>query len=137
MKKSLIILILLCLLIPSAFAEIIKGHGDTATKKIYLKEGLTIFEFSHNGARNFVIQSLDSNGDTKFFLANAIGDFKGSKAVNIKKAGNYLFNVTADGNWIIKITQPNPTNGEKKRPITLKGKGTKATEYLYFNKGFI
>jgi hypothetical protein len=48
---------------------------------------------------------LDSQGDMAALVANEIGSCEGSSAGNIESAGDYLLDITADGNWSIELSQ--------------------------------
>jgi len=69
----------------------LKGTGQQASEMFYLDKGLARFEMTHDGDRNFIV------------WLNKIGEFDGSKAVSIRKGGNYLLSISADGNWEISI----------------------------------
>jgi len=74
----------------------LKGTGQQASEMFYLDKGLARFEMTHDGDRNFIVWLLNDEG-------NKIGEFDGSKAVSIRKGGNYLLSISADGNWEISI----------------------------------
>ncbi len=53
---------------------------------------------THQGARNFIVRLLDKNGaPVGGALANEIGPFEGSRAVQVPKDDVYLLQVEADG----------------------------------------
>jgi hypothetical protein len=81
----------------------LSGTGQQASEKFTLKKGLVIFKFTHNGSSNFIVKLLDEDGKNVDLLANAIGNFDGSKAQNISKEGIYLLDIDADGQWTASI----------------------------------
>lgn len=82
---------------------VLRDRGQKATQMIYLDSGLTRFEMVHDGSSNFIVWLMDAEGNKIDLLVNEIGDFEGSKAVGIYGSGAYLLDVTADGDWEIKI----------------------------------
>jgi len=80
------------------------GHGPAALA-VQLNAGLATFSMSHDGQRNFIVTPMDSAANPIGLLANTIGPFTGSQAANIASSGVYLFNIEADGNWVLGITQ--------------------------------
>lgn len=111
----------------------ISGSGKTATQTFVLQKGISIFEMSHTGDSNFVVELLKSNGDYVDMPVNEIGNYSGKKAIGIEKSGTYLLNIEADGNWTVNITQPRPSSGIKK-PITFTGKGDDVPQFIYIKK---
>ncbi len=105
----------------------INGHGDTATDPIKLKKGFAIFEFTHNGDSNFMV---DMSGSGNQGLVNEIGNYKGKVITNIPSDGDYYLNIKADGDWNAIITQgPNPDTIQN-APTTLNGHGD---DVVFFN----
>lgn len=138
MKKTILLLtaILLSFTLYTFAANYkdIEGTGQQVTQKFYLKQGLAIFGIYHGGNSHFSVTLIDETGETIDLLANVIGEFRGSKALNIKKSGQYLCNINADGNWIVRISQPILTNG-KTKPIKFTGKGQQISDYMKLNIG--
>jgi autonomous glycyl radical cofactor GrcA len=112
----------------------LSGTGQKATSKFSLEKGLSIFRMTHDGDSNFAVWLLDDEGDKVELLVNEIGEFDGSKAVGIKKQGDYIFDIGADGRWTITIEQPRPSSAPSV-PKTLKGKGQQASEVFSLDKG--
>ena len=81
----------------------LNGTGQQASEMFYLDKGLVIFEMTHDGDGYFRIWLLDDEGDLIDLLVSEGGEFDGSKAVGINKAGIYLLDISADGNWEISI----------------------------------
>ncbi|NAT11144.1 hypothetical protein C4E22_06345 [ANME-1 cluster archaeon AG-394-G06] len=115
---------------PIAFS----GRGQEATSKFSLEKGLSIFKMTHDGDRNFIAWLFDDEGDRIDLVVNEIGEFDGSKVVGIKKQGDYLLDINADGRWMITIEQPRPSYAPPV-PKTLKGKGRQASEMFHLDKG--
>lgn len=82
---------------------VLSGTGQQASSKFHLDRGLKIFKMEFTGSGNFAIFLLDSNGNKLELLVNEIGNFNGSKAVQITDSGDYLLDITADGSWKVTI----------------------------------
>ncbi|MGE7932090.1 hypothetical protein [Viridibacillus arvi] len=80
------------------------GTGDTGTKKFKLKDGFVIIKAKHTGGSNFAVKLLDENANPLELVVNEIGNYEGSQIYNVT-AGNYLFDITASGNWSIQMSQ--------------------------------
>lgn len=80
------------------------GSSQSAAGPIELKSGLARFALKHSGDGNFALWLIDDSGDNVALLANDIGPFDGSKAEQVLD-GIYWFDVTANGNWSIEVTQ--------------------------------
>ena len=87
----------------SPVPKMLKGTEQQASEMFYLDKGLARFEMIHDGDQNFIVWLLDDNGNKIDILVNEIGKFDGSKAVSIRKDGNYILDISADGNWDIAI----------------------------------
>lgn len=80
------------------------GAGTTATPKFSLKEGLIRVTLQHDGQHNFIVQLLDSTGKhVGSSWANETGVVNQTKAIRVPADGDYLLDITADGNWVIGI----------------------------------
>ncbi len=116
----------------------ISGTGQTASRQFTLQQGLAIFTMNYSGAGNFIVDLLDSSGNEVANLANQIGNYSGSQAVQIPGTGSYIFNVqagsaTESGSWSITTSQPIPTNVSS--VTTLTGTGDKATQFFSLSSG--
>lgn len=78
------------------------GKGQQATAKFDLPAGLVVFDWKHDGKNNFIVYLIDDQGQNVGLVANGIGAVEGSKALRVNKAGRYLFDVSADGNWSVR-----------------------------------
>ena len=92
-------------------AQSYAGSGQQATELFRLEAGLAIFELEHDGEGRFQVRLLDSQGLQVEQIADADGPFRGSKAVRLPAAGEYLFDVNATGAWIIRRRTPVTTEG--------------------------
>ena len=82
----------------------LSGTGQAATEPFELESGLAVFRIAHQGNRNFIVYLLDQNGArVGTSLANEIGSFSSSKAIQIPTDGTYLLQVDADGAWTIEV----------------------------------
>lgn len=117
-----------------SYPTTITGQGQQATSKVKLNKGLAVFELNSKEGSYFSVWLMDSNGEKIDLLANATGSFTGTKAVQIETTGEYLFNVSGEGKWSIKISQPKPTQGTSK-PTSFSGNGQQMTPYLKLKRG--
>jgi hypothetical protein len=88
----------------------VSGHGTSRTDPITpqydsgLNVGIDVVSFSHDGRSTFVVSVIQENGGTET-LTSAIGVYQGQRPLVV--SGPVAFQVTADGNWSLKI-QPIP-----------------------------
>jgi len=112
----------------------ITGNGNSASRQFNLQQGLAVFSLQYTGQSNFIVHLLDSNGNTVDGLANVIGTYSGSKAVQIPSSGTYLYNVEGDnGSWNITASQPVPSNVSS--ATNFNGFGDKATDFFNLSSG--
>lgn len=100
----------------------LSGTGQQAAGPVSLVPGLVVAEMSHNGQANFAVKVLDDQGQMVELLANDIGPFGGAKAFR-SEGGEYLLDVTADGDWTITVSQPAIDSLAATLPVTLEGAG--------------
>jgi hypothetical protein len=81
----------------------LQGKGYDASQPIKLEKGLVVFKLNHQGESRFKVALLDQDGRTVGYLVNTLGQFEGSKPISIDKPGVYFLNVSADGDWNIKV----------------------------------
>jgi len=112
----------------------LSGIGQQASKKFTLESGLSIFRMTHSGQSNFSIWLLDGNGNKVELLVNEVGTFDGAKAVGINKKGTYILDISADGQWTVKIEQPRPTTAPS-IPKTFSGVGQQVSGFVMIPKG--
>jgi len=107
----------------SASAQNFKGSGPETTRTFSLGEGLAVFEVQHMGTGHFVVRLLDADGNVISDVARGEGLFDGSKAVRIPRAGLYLFDVSASGDWDVRLrsNEVAPPNGADS-PAAVRGR---------------
>lgn len=117
------------------------GQGDDVSPKFTLEEGIAIITMTHSGSSNFQLELLDYGGETVDWLVNEIGSFDGRKAIGVRednwmgaKPGIHLLDITADGNWTVRIEQPRPTSADT-LPLNLTGKGYAVSSFFVLNEG--
>jgi hypothetical protein len=81
----------------------LSGNGQEASNFFYLDSGMRRFTMSHSGSGHFAMVLYTAEGEYMNLLVNEIGSFDGSKAVSLPDSGNYLLDVSADGNWEVSI----------------------------------
>jgi hypothetical protein len=111
------------------------GHGQQVSPHFHLNKGLAVFQMTHNGASNFAIKLLDSQGHYVELLVNEIGAFQGGKAVGIETAGDYLLDISANGDWTVNVQQPNPAAATLQAPQTFQGHGQQASPLVRLATG--
>src|SRR5215208_7797384 len=126
-----------------------------ATDPFGLESGLAIVEMTHQGEGDFVVNLLsarqgeaapvpgpikfsgDQNGgddiEAAFALAKETGSANISRAVHIPTAGEYVFDVKADGPWTIKVEQPRPSSAPK--TTSFSGEGDTVTSFFELSNG--
>lgn len=112
----------------------LEGKGRQASKQFDLEPGLANFEVSHDGKSNLIIRLLDENGKEVDTVFNQIGPFQGDRQMPIRSAIRGLLDVAADGNWSVKIRQPQPTEVAS-TPVNFQGTGYHATPFVKLSKG--
>lgn len=88
---------------PPVGAQALTGTGQHATPLFRLEAGLAVFELEHRGRDRFVVLLLDDRAEVVARLADASGDFTGSKAVRVPRSGSYLLDIQADGDWMVRL----------------------------------
>ncbi|WP_175991531.1 hypothetical protein [Bacillus sp. Marseille-Q1617] len=107
----------------------VSGNGDTASDGIELKSGWAIFDGSHTGGSNFIVQLQDENGNDLELLVNEIGSYKGKTFAQIPVDGTYYLNIKAGGPWEYTVYQSPPVKIAD-APTTLEGTGD---DVVFFN----
>lgn len=102
--RTLLLHVAALVLLPAmAHAQSFGGSSPRATPLFRLGEGLTVFEMTHRGAGEFIVRLLDSDGREVSELARASGPYEGSRALRIERAGEYLLDVDARGEWTVAL----------------------------------
>lgn len=112
---------------------VIEGEDNTETQIFELKAGLSVFKLVNASSGHFSATLYDSNGKYISLLANHIGLYTGSKAVNIEQAGSHKLTISSSGSWSANITQPRPTESTQK--TTFSALGDMATDFFLLEKG--
>jgi hypothetical protein len=90
----------------------VDGHGTAITEDITpdqaggLNVGIEVVTLSHDGHSSFIVTA--TQGSQKENLTSAIGPYQGQRPLVVQ--GAVSFQVTADGNWSLKI-QPMSSGG--------------------------
>lgn len=112
----------------------LSGVGQTATEPFELESGLAVFEMTHEGGQNFIVQILDENGQSGMdsLAANVIGPFRGSHAMQAQ-AGRHVLDVQADGPWTITVEQLRPSSAPQ--TTSFEGTGKTVTDPFELSSG--
>ncbi|KXA94527.1 hypothetical protein AKJ65_04145 [candidate division MSBL1 archaeon SCGC-AAA259E19] len=88
------------------------GKGHSVVGPFELEKGTATFEMRHDGSQNFIVELYDKDGNSPIMpIANELGSYEGSKTIGITgelmkaSPGIHYLDITADGNWEIKVTQ--------------------------------
>ncbi|MGI9252963.1 MAG: hypothetical protein ACR2J8_04400 [Thermomicrobiales bacterium] len=87
----------------------LSGTGDTVTQPISVPAGLLTITGSHQGQSNFAVWVYDLNGGGLEFgdsdlVFNEIGAFSGQQLEKIGQTSTLVFEVTADGPWVLDLS---------------------------------
>lgn len=83
----------------------LSGYGSKETEPIELESGLYDIKFTHDGRSNYVVQLVNKMGTKLDILANEIGSYDKTLGMSITNKGPYTFDVMADGNWSITVSE--------------------------------
>ncbi|MCR6111541.1 hypothetical protein HXA35_14415 [Bacillus sp. A301a_S52] len=97
------------------------GTGDTATELFNLSDGFAVLEFTHSGSSNFIVELKNESGASEL-VVNHIGSYEGANFELIPQSGDYLLDISADGEWSAEINQSYPSEIDDE-PHSLSGKG--------------
>lgn len=124
------------------------------TSVFELRPGLAIVQMSHQGKGSFVVDLLpaererlstpepiefsgrqDGGNDAKAVipLTDRTGPRESSRAVSILDAGDYVFEVKADGPWTVDVEQPTPSGAP--RTTSFSGDDDTATPFFQLTSG--
>jgi hypothetical protein len=110
------------------------GSGQNITEPFTLKPGLAIFEATHKGTENFLVELFTGDGQYVELIFNEIGRSYATKPVGISCATNYYLATRARGDWAIDIRQPQPLVVEE-TPFVLRGAGQRSSPFVKLNDG--
>ncbi|MFI7615095.1 hypothetical protein ACIBP6_28075 [Nonomuraea terrae] len=81
----------------------------------------SIVKATHQGESNFIVWALNSSGKQSALVANAVGDYKGTRAFNVIRAQKVRsLEVSADGPWTLQVL---PITKARYWAINAKGTG--------------
>lgn len=83
----------------------LSGYGSKETEPIELEPGLYDIKFTHDGRSNYVVQLVNEMGTKLDILANEIGSYDKTLGMSITNKGLYTFDVMANGNWSITVSE--------------------------------
>jgi hypothetical protein len=118
--------------IPDPEQITLKGKGDSVTKKQTLRNGYALLKITHTGSHNFAVYVHSTGEDINDLTINEIGNYSGTRLLEVDSSKKYYFEINADGDWSIKITQPTTTTVNA--PTTLSGVGSQV-KLINMNKG--
>ena len=87
------------------------GIGDDVPSAFMLEDGNVKFELSHDWDSNFIVKLYNNDGEYMELLVNEIGEYDGSTSIKVGDSytadtseGIHYLDITADGNWEVKMT---------------------------------
>lgn len=83
---------------------VLEGGKTNTTNWIFIKKGFYKINSIHDWDSNFIVQLLDDKWNVNEYLVNEIGETNETTSIKIEKDGYYMFEVDADGKWIINIS---------------------------------
>ncbi len=120
---------------PPSYIYDFNGTGTQVTAAMGLQAGLTTFDFTYQGADNFIVWLIDESANELELLANEIDSYSGSATYGVNTAGNYRLKIEhASGYWTAHIAQPRPASAPGV-PQTFSGSGNKYTSFFTLNSG--
>jgi len=97
---------------PEAAAQSFSGRGPQATRLFDLPQALLVFEVEHRGNQGaFSVRLMAEDGGVVEQLASGEGRFGGSRAIGIARPGRYLLDVTATGEWAVRVRSATSDGG--------------------------
>ncbi len=85
------------------------GRGQS-TPRFTVTDGLSVFQATCGCSGNFIIEVLDSSGNSVDIPVNVIGRYSGSFGEHFG-AGSYILKIDSDAAWTATITQPRSVSG--------------------------
>lgn len=110
------------------------GGQHKEFRGVSLKKGLAIVKVIHSGSADFLMDYFNAEWDWAGAIVNEKGDYEGTCIVKIANDEDYLFDVLADGEWDVKIDQPEVPE----QALTLgrvSGQGDQVTEFFKLEEG--
>jgi hypothetical protein len=119
----------------SIFEDIeLTGRGSKVVRFTIPEDAAAVARITHRGSSNFIVETLDENGDTNDLLVNEIGTYEGNHLFD-DSAHSVAFKVDADGRWRIlvrHVTKARAWNPSK----TLAGDGPDVVRLTQASEGF-
>lgn len=104
----------------ASVAATYRGEGDDVIR-IPVTSKPSIVKATHAGESNFIVWAFNSRGKQAALVANAVGDYKGTRAFNVIRAEKVRsLEVSADGAWTIQVL---PISRARYWAINAKGAG--------------
>lgn len=109
------------------------GSGATVTDRFQLQGGFFVAVYQHTGgSSNFQVELKDPSGEERDrLIANEIGATEGVYGEGISE-GEYIMDITADGDWIVDVRQPRVARGGGE-DIPLELSGDASDHYVAVN----
>jgi hypothetical protein len=109
----------------------LSGSGTDVSATVTLGAGVLLAQLTHTGAGTFTVKLLDAAGAEVVELADGSGPWVGSRAVVLPETGEYVAEVTADGDWQIELDARDPaTSIVSELPFEQTGAGSQAVYFV-------
>ncbi len=84
------------------------GGGTNFTPTFSLPPGLATFNLTHEGQGPIRVRLLARSGSEVECLFEAPGAFTGGRALGLTEAGEFLFDIVAEGAWSLSVNPADP-----------------------------
>lgn len=109
----------------------VNGSGTDVSEAVTLEAGVLLAQITHTGTGTFAVTLLNAAGESVVELADSTGPWVGSRAVVLPETGEYVAEVTADGDWQIELDARDPaTSIISELPFEQTGAGSQAVYFV-------
>lgn len=114
----------------------VTGEGTAMSDPVNFPVGVAVVTMHFTGSNFSRVQMLSQDGDFDRFIGNGRGTWKGSFAIPINDAGEYVFEVESEGPWQIDVLWPTPeTASVSEVPFEQSGAGDQAVYFVLVQTG--
>jgi hypothetical protein len=110
---------------------LLAGSGTELTEPVALQPGFNVAAITHDGEGIFRVVVINPNGERGGQLASGSGAWDGSRSIIVLDAGEYAFDVTADGAWTIAVARVDPAP-ERVRALPAEIAGSQYQSLYFF-----
>jgi hypothetical protein len=102
---------------------VLSGSSGGRTDPVTVEGGMVVVEATYGGRRGFQVTARDPSGENlQRILFNEVGEIEGHVWGGILPAGDWVFDVEAEGEWELRYRQPEiGDGGAPGLPVTREG----------------